>query len=99
MNFEQVDLWARLTDLINNRVSVGNQLLGARYDGCKDNPLQLKYERGRYSCMLCGEVYAFWGVYDLDATQTAFERIDALVDGLWLIGRSGFGNLNKRHSD
>lgn len=88
MTYEQADLWARMHDLIYNRVSVVNQLLGARYDGCRENPLQVVYEHGRYRCVLCGEDYASFGVYDLDTTQRALDRIDALQDGLWLLVRS-----------
>lgn len=89
MTIEQADMWARLTDLIANRVSIVNQLLGARFDGAKDNPLFVEYDHGRYVCKLCGEVYATWGVYDLCSTQAAYDRVDALADGLWLIGRFG----------
>ena len=89
MTIEQADLWARLTDLIANRISIANQLLGARFDGAKDNPLLVEYKHGRYTCILCGETYATWGVYDVESTQAAFDRVDALADGLWLIGRGG----------
>ena len=89
MTIEQVDLWARMADLVANRCSIVNQLLGARYDGAKDNPLQIDYDHGRYVCRLCGEEYATYGVYDIDSTQRAFDRVDALSDALWLLGRKG----------
>lgn len=89
LTIEDMDTWTNLADLITNRVSIANQLLGAKYDGCLENPLRVLCKRGRYVCKLCGSDYATWRIYDMASTQYAYERISALSDGLWLIGRGG----------
>ena len=89
MGYADVVDWTRLVDIIENRVSIINQIMGARYDSCLDNPCILRYRRGEYVCTYCGETYATWHVYDLDTTRRAFERIDALSDALWLAFRTG----------
>ena len=89
MNYHEVSQWVKMLDLVTNRVSVINQMLGARYDGCLENPCRLCYERGSYSCMICGECYASFPNYDMDATSAALSRLSDLNDGLWLLKRSG----------
>ena len=89
MRYEDVSNWSRLFELIANRVSVINQVLGARFDGDMSNPVHLSYERGRYVCEVCGVPFVDFAVYDLEATSSAFARIDDLSDGIWLLNRSG----------
>ena len=89
MKYHDVSYWVKLLDLVTNRVKVINQMLGARYDGCLENPCRLVHDRGSYSCMICGECYATFTIYDIDATKEALSRISSLNDGIWLLKRSG----------
>lgn len=89
MSYSDVSYWVKLYDLVANRVKVINQMLGARIDGCLENPCRLCYERGSYSCMICGECFASFPIYDIDATSAALSRLSNLNDGLWLLRRSG----------
>lgn len=81
--------WLRLHDVILNRVSIVNQLLGARYEGCSDNPLFIRCKRGVYTLSVCGADYVSWRAYDLDTTDVAYRMIDGLKRGIWLLGRNG----------
>lgn len=89
MKYPDVCEWTRLYDLIENRVSVINQMLGARYDRCLENPCLVKYRRGEYSCLICGIEFCAWRIYDLDTTRRAMDRLEALNDGIWYLVRSG----------
>lgn len=89
MTYDEVSRWAKLSDLINNRVKVINQVLGAHYVSNVLNPCRVTYARGSYSCEVCGHEYATWGVCDLDGIETAYDRIDSLADGVWLLVGSG----------
>lgn len=81
MTYEDMRLWAKGYDLLSNRIKVINQVTGA--ESCK-----LAYRKGRYVCKWCGSDYATWRVWDLDGLQSAFARVDALSDALWLANRS-----------
>lgn len=89
MTYSDMCAWADFFDLINNRMSILNNILGARYDNCADSPCRIKYRTGRYRCEVCGETFAEFRVYDLDSTKRAFAMVDSLADGLWLLNRSG----------
>lgn len=100
ITYHDVDEWTRWDDLIQNRVSVTNQILGARFDGDMSNPVQVRTRRGERYATICGEVFACWKLYDLDSVMQAFGRLDALTDSLWLLRRgkaiSICGDLNQR---
>lgn len=89
MDYGEVKEWVRTQDVIENRVSIINQVLGARYDGCLDNPLVVRYRRGTYELSVCGAEYASWQVYDMESTSAALDCVQALKRGLWLLKRSG----------
>lgn len=81
--------WGKLADLVVNRVSVINQILGARYDGCLDNPVRLRRVRGGYVVEVCGAPFVRYDLYDVHSTESALASLDALKEGLWLLNRSG----------
>lgn len=87
--YEDVSRWTDKIDLIINRVSILNQILGMRYDGLTTNPCQFSYVRGRYVLSICGESYAHVMLYDVASADAAIVMLDALADGLWLLRRSG----------
>ena len=87
VTYHDVDEWTRWDDLIVNRVSIANQILGARFDGDLTNPVQVRTKRGERYVTICGEEYACWKLYDLDSVMRAFGNVDALSDGLWLLRR------------
>lgn len=89
MDYATVQDWTNLYELISNRVSVINQVLGARYDGLLTNPLQLHYHRGSYTCKVCGAEFASFRIYDLPSTSYAYDRLQGLNDGIWFLNRSG----------
>lgn len=100
LTYHEVDEWTCWDDLIVNRVSVSNQILGARYDGDMSNPVQVVTTRGERRVTLCGQVFVRWKLYDLDSVMRAFERVDSLADSLWLLRRgkaiSICGDFNQR---
>ena len=89
MTYDDCTRYAKVSDLITNRVKNLNQVLGARYACNQDNPCRVTYRRGTYVVEVCGSEYARWGVYDLDGIELAFRRLDTLFDGVWLLNRSG----------
>ena len=102
LTYRDVDEWTRWDELIVNRVSVSNQILGARYDGDMSNPVQVFTSRGERCVTLCGQDFVRWRLYDLDSVMRAFERVDSLADSLWLLRRgkaiSICGDLNQHDS-
>lgn len=84
-----MDAWVRLFDTLVNRVSIVNQILGARYEGSSDCPCVLSYRKGVYTISICGTVYITFRVYDAAQLDAAFGKIDSLADGLWYLSRSG----------
>lgn len=89
MVYGELAHWSNLFDLIANRVKVINQTLGARYDFSAKNACQVAYSKGRYTCEVCGAVFAEFGIYDIASTENALKRLDSLGDGLWYLNRSG----------
>ena len=79
--------WTRVDELLANRVSIANQILGARYDGDLSNPVRVVSFRGGRRVMLCGERFCEYLMYDLQSIRDAFARVDALSDSLWLLRR------------
>jgi hypothetical protein len=89
LDYGTVTDWTNLTDLITNRANVINQMLGARFDGSPENPLQVRHSKGTYKIYVCGEVLCAWTVYDLDKTKKAYESLESVNDAIWLLSRSG----------
>lgn len=89
ISYDDMCSWGKLTDLVVNRVSVINQILGARYDGCLENPVRLRRVRGGYVCEVCGEPFVRYDLYDVPSTESALAALDSLKEGLWLLNRSG----------
>ena len=100
ITYHDVDEWTRWDGLIQNRVSIANQILGARYDGDMSNPVQVRTKRGERYATICGEVFVSWKPYDLDSVVRAFGYVDALSDSLWLLRRGKAiticGDFNQR---
>lgn len=91
MDYERMCVWHRLWKLVANRVRVINQMLGFGCDGRAENPLRLCVSGMHYTLRLCGEDYATFAAYDIDTTEDAINRLEALNDGIWLLRRDGFG--------
>ena len=100
MDYHDVDEWTRWDDLIVNRVSIANQILGARYDGDLSNHVQVMTRRGERRIVVCGAIVARWKLYDLESVMRAFAYADALSDSLWHLRRgkaiSICGDLNQQ---
>lgn len=82
MKYDDMYAWTRTFDLLANRVSIINQILGA-------NVVWVSYKRGLYVCTVCGAKLCDFRIYDLPSIDAAFASVDALSDGLWLLNRSG----------
>ena len=83
ISYDDMCSWGKLTDLVVNRVSVINQILGARYDGCLENPVRLRRvvaaTWSRSAVPFCR-----YDLYDVPSTESALASLDALKEGLWL---------------
>lgn len=93
MTYEDVSRYTDLHDLIVNRVSLCNQLLGCKYDNSLDNPVLLRHAKGSYSVTIKGAMFATWHVYDLQQVEVAYNRLDGLYNGLWYLGSQ---NINQQ---
>ena len=80
--------WAKLHNLILNRIAIINQIHLCRFDYCNTNPCSMKKERGRFVALYDGEPLASWGK-DLDSVSYAFELVDSFADCCWRIRRAG----------
>lgn len=89
MTIYEINAWTKVVDLIVNRITIINQMMGYGIDGCLDNPMQRKMRGGRYVVTWYGVEFASYGVYDQCETEQALNRLDALNDGIWFMKRGG----------
>ena len=94
MNYADVSTYTDYHDLVINRMSLCNELLGCRYHSSLSNPLVLKYKYGKYKVLVSGSEIAEFRPYDLDGVPDAYQRLDGLYNGLWYLLRSH--NLNQQ---
>lgn len=87
VEYERINDWLRWDDLIVNRASVANQILGARHDNDMTNPVRVKTLRGERAVYICGALFVKWRMYDETSAMEAYNRMDALSDSLWLLRR------------
>lgn len=78
-----------LFDVVTNRVSVINQILGCKYDFQIDNPLLISSRRGRVSVTVYGAEFASSRMSDSDGLKAMLYVLDSLKAGLWLLSRGG----------
>lgn len=89
MRWEDMALWERKQTLVLNRLRVINQVMGCRYDESPDNPCTFGWRGGAYFVEWYGREVARMPIYDLEAAETAFQRLDAIADALWMARREG----------
>lgn len=89
MRWEDMALWERKQTLVLNRLRVINQVMGCRYDESPDNPCTFSWRGGAYVVEWLGREVARLPIYDLEAAETAFQRLDAIADALWMARREG----------
>lgn len=82
--------WSQDFKVIENRVSIVNQIHGCRYDFDVSNPCALAYSHGRYSVTYDGLEVCGFGVYDADGIASALLSLTAWTDCLWRVRRAGF---------
>lgn len=80
---EDMRHWCRQHDLMQNRVSVMNQMHNCRYARNCANPCQLRHRGGTYDVEVYGEVVTTYGLYDVDGTAAALATMDMLTRLLW----------------
>lgn len=95
MDYATACEWLRMHDVILNRVSIINQVMGSRYDCSLDNPLLISCKRGLYTLTLCGADFVTWRAYDVSSTSDALRLVDSLKRAIWLIRRSGMYKFTK----
>lgn len=80
-NYYRMVRWVKCFKLIENRVSIINELAGSR--SVRDAVATLSYARGSYDVTYRGDSVASFRVYDLAGIDAAFTVVDTLADGLW----------------
>lgn len=80
---------ARLVDVISNRVSVINQILGCRYDFAWSNPVTVVARRGRLKVKIFGVTFKTARLCDSDQLDDVVVALDLLKSALWLMSRGG----------
>lgn len=90
MLYSDMCVWSRDFDLLHNRVSIVNQLLGYGIDGCSDNPFVVRYAHGTYSVVCAGSALCSFGVWDCSGLSSALSLVDHWADCLWRVGCLGF---------
>lgn len=89
MSYEDMGVWHDVHDLILNRCAIINQIHGCAYDWCYGNPCTVRYSRGWYECVYCGNVIDRPAGYHVDSADMAYSQIDGLCDALWLVSSAG----------
>lgn len=78
-----------LMDVILNRVSIINQILGCRYDYAWTNPLVVVSRKGRISVDISRTTFSAAKCNDVDGLRDMLDRLDTLRRALWLMARMG----------
>lgn len=78
-----------LMDVILNRVSIINQILGCKYDFAWDNPLVVSSRKGRVSVEISHATFSAERSSDADGLRRMLENLDVLKSALWLMTRGG----------
>lgn len=89
MTYEDMDYYTRVFNLIFNRVGIINQILGCRYDFDASNPCVVRHVGHEWRVDYYGSCVASWHIWDLPGIESAFARVDALDDALWITRRVG----------
>ena len=85
--------WTKEHKLLQNRVSIINQLHGCRYDNNPTNPCSIRWKDGHYVMRYVGETLAQWRLYDVQTVTDALSVADTLANVFWIGKRSGVLSL------
>lgn len=81
--------YVKVYDLVCNKVSLINQVLGCRYDFDNHNPCVLVHVVGRWRVVLFGRVLAEWAPWDVSAVRAALSAAQVAFDVIWDARRVG----------
>ena len=78
-----------LMDVILNRVSIINQILGCKYDYAWDNPLVVASGKGRVTVKISHAIFSAAKCSDAECLRSMLANLDVLKTALWLMSRAG----------
>lgn len=78
-----------LMDVILNRVSIINQILGCKYDFAWDNPLCVVSRKGHVTIEISHATFSAERCSDANGLRRMLENLDVLKSALWLMARGG----------
>ena len=78
-----------LMDVILNRVSIINQILGCKYDYAWNNPLVVSSRKGRVTVEISHAIFSAGRNSDAEGLRHMLENLDVLKSALWLMTRGG----------
>ena len=90
MSYADMCEYVKVYDLVCNKVSLINQVLGCRYDFDCHNPCVLMHVGGRWRVVLFGRVLAEWAPWDVSGVRAALSFAQVAFDVLWDARRVGF---------
>lgn len=90
ITIEDMDAFTKVSDLIGNRASIMNQILGFPLISDVSNPCRVTHFKGDYEFSMCGGQIATWRIWDLPSIDAAFSKVDSATDALWHLARGGF---------
>lgn len=76
-------------ELLQNRMKVCNQVMGARYVGNVENPFRVTRKAQVVTLLVCGSPVRRWRLYDVAGIRDAVLYLDVAQDVLWQLSRSG----------
>lgn len=89
MLYDELSSWVKIHNLILNRCGVINTIHGGCYGWSYGSLCSVRYARGAYECVYCGDVVCTWQVFDLPSADSALGYVSSLADALWLVSRAG----------
>lgn len=89
MRFEDMTEYTKVFDLVCNKVSLINQVLGCRYDFDVRNPCRVLHVMGVWRVVLFGRVLAEWRPWDVSGVRSALSSAQVAFDVLWDARRVG----------
>ena len=90
LKYNDMVIWSKDFDILNNRKRIVNQLLGERYPDSDHCVLRVFYNRGLYHVSFHDDEIATFGVYDVEGLRDSLRKLDAWSDCVWMLSKSGY---------
>ena len=89
LTYDDMVIWSRDFDLMNNRKRIINQILGEQYPDSIHSRLRVFYKHGEYHVEFGDTELGTFGMYDVAGLRDALCMLDVWSDCVWHLRRAG----------